>query len=350
MNTQKRIRREIHHAVVRVLLHGVGVMPRRMAQELFALVGHIGHATLDRDRRRVQRHLALAFPELDERARRRLARRVFVELGRNATDVFRGLCRPPGECARLIATVEGERNLERACAGGRGAVVVTGHLGAWELLVAPFVQRGFRVCVIARPLRDPRYQRLIEDLRRRLGVEVVREGETPRALVRALRGGALVGVLIDQNRTSRGVWVELFGRPAWTPTGAAVLARLAGVPLVPMAIRRAGRRHRITIGEPIRVAPDEPGAILAVTAASVKVLEGWIRETPDQWVWMYDRWRGPRVVGARTVRGAARSPGRRPAETPVGTPRVTPGTASPVVPPTAVDVRPAGAVVPEVDD
>lgn len=287
------MRRELYYLLVRGLLWVIGVVPRGVALGLCGALGRLAGRLFARDRARVDRHLELAFPGLEVAARRRLRRRSFVELGRNAADIARMLRHDALELRELLV-VEGEPNLRRACAGGRGVVVVTGHFGAWELLGAAYVQLGWRVYAVARPLKDPRYQRLIGRLRQRLGIEVVLEGRGLRPLVRAIRRGAIVGILFDQARDARGMWVEFFGRPAYTPVGPVELARLAGAALLPASICRSGRGHVVRIDEPIELDWRRPGATREALGRCNAVLEGWIRRDPAQWVWMYDRWRGPR--------------------------------------------------------
>ena len=296
MMTWKRVRRELLHAVVRGLLAVVGRLPRRLALALFGAVGGLAYRLRGRERRQVLENLALAMPELDAPARRRLARQSFVDLGRNAADVCRSLSEDPGRLLERI-DFEGEEHFRAAREGGRGVVAVTAHMGAWELLAASLVQRGARVCVPARPLRDARYQRLIDRLRGRLGVEAYPEGDSLRTLVRAIRDGAVFGLLADQNRDVRGVWVPFFGRPAYTPVGPAEMARLSGVAILPMVIHQVGARHRVQIAPPIELDWRQPGAIEEATRLYTANLESWIRRFPTQWVWMYERWKGPRQSG-----------------------------------------------------
>jgi KDO2-lipid IV(A) lauroyltransferase len=300
MNRWKAMRRALYHQAVVGALAGMRWLPRPAMMALAEAMGRLGYAVRARERSWVQRNLALALPELDEPARDRLARRTFIDLGRNAAEVCRMMWRDPRELLDRV-DVEGEEHLAPILARERGAVVVTGHIGAWELLAGYWVLRGVRVYVAARPLRDPRYQPLIDRLRERLRVNVFPEGTGLRTIVRALRQGDSLGILIDQSRPGsvRGTWAPLFGQPTFTPTGPAEIARLGGVPLMPMAIQMVDGRHRIICGRPIEPDWREPQAIDAAMARCIAALEELIRRAPTQWVWMYDRWNGP----ARTEAG-----------------------------------------------
>jgi KDO2-lipid IV(A) lauroyltransferase len=294
MSWRKRIRRETHLVLVRWLLAVVGRLPRRLVVDAFAALGALAHGLFRRERRLIDTHMAHALPELDGAQREQLVREVFVDLARNAADIARMLHRDPRELLEFVdPPVGGEAELERARAGGRGVVVTTGHFGAWELLAGYYAQRGLPLSVVARPLKDPRYQRLIERLRDRLGVRVFHEGDGMRALVREIRGGGVLGILIDQTRDARGMWIPFLGRPAWTPVGPVELARLARAPLLPVTIHRVGRRHRILMGEAIEPDWSREGAAEEALRRCSAVLEDWVRSYPTQWVWMYDRWEGP---------------------------------------------------------
>jgi Kdo2-lipid IVA lauroyltransferase/acyltransferase len=131
-------------------------------------------------------------------------------------------------------------------------------------------------------------------MRRRFGMEIVYQDESPRKLLRALRDGKIVALLADQDVPRLdGVFVPFFGRPAYTPTGPAALAVASGAELVLAHTLRVGRdRHRLVVTEPIAFdRSDRDRAILEGTRAWCAMLERVIREHPEQWVWMHRRWR-----------------------------------------------------------
>jgi KDO2-lipid IV(A) lauroyltransferase len=285
-----RVRHAAAEVFLRAMVDFAGIAPRASVFVAFGGIGRLGYHLLARDRRRILAHLAQGMPGLDVRGRRRLARRVFVELGRNAADVFRFRRRPASELVQLIDVV-GEEHFAAARAEGRGVVAVTGHLGAWELIPAYFVQQGIPVVVLARPLKYPRLEALLSGLRSRLGVSVVHEGASLRPALRALRSGGALGMVIDQDRRiAAGVWVPFLGRPSWTPTAPAELARRTGAALLPVGIRRVGKRHRITVLPAIQVDWQRPGATAAATAGLRRSIESLLWQCPEQWTWMYNPW------------------------------------------------------------
>jgi KDO2-lipid IV(A) lauroyltransferase len=148
--------------------------------------------------------------------------------------------------------------------------------------------------VVARALDSPALGVWADRLRGRAGVEVVDKRDAVRPVLEALRRGRLVGVLLDQNASRReGVFVPFFGRLASTSRAIAVLALRTETPVVPAFTQRvAGGRHRITI-QPALALPRaaDAAAIEAVTARCTEIIEAAVRATPEQWLWMHDRWR-----------------------------------------------------------
>jgi KDO2-lipid IV(A) lauroyltransferase len=207
------------------------------------------------------------------------------------------LSRGCDDVARYVE-VEGWERVEALRAGraegaqggaGRGVLIVTGHCGNWELLAAAINCRGLGMRVVARALDEPELQDLLVAFRRRFGSESIERGRpgAARELLRALREGAL-GMLIDQDTRVDGVWVPFFGRPAYTPVGAAKVALRPGVAAVPTFIeRRPDGTHLARFLPPLDLPPDETEA----TAAMTRAIEAQIRRRPEQWVWMHRRWR-----------------------------------------------------------
>ena len=174
-------------------------------------------------------------------------------------------------------------------------MLVTGHCGNWEWFNLALGAAGVPMTVAAREVYDPRLDDIVRLLRGRFGGETVLRGQgAGQRLSRALRDGRVLGLLIDQDIETPGAFVEFFGRPAWTPSGAAVLAIRSRRPVVPGYARRLrDGSFRLTF-EPA-IVPPRTGDLEAdaghLTAALTARIEAWIREEPSQWVWMHRRWR-----------------------------------------------------------
>ncbi len=155
---------------------------------------------------------------------------------------------------------------------------------------------GIPMSTVVRRVYDPRLDRVMTDLRSRFGTEVIHRGPSAgRDLLRSLLKNRVLGLLIDQDiRDLTGAFVPFFGRPAWTPTGAATMAIRAERPIVPaFTHRRADGRHIVEVHRPLPF--PESGSteekVHRLTAAATAAIEQQVRKHPEQWVWMHRRWR-----------------------------------------------------------
>jgi len=262
------------HAAVRHL-------PPRLARAVGAGGGALACALLPADRRRAEAQLR-RIPE----DRRPTTRAVFRHLGLCAADA----CTLPRGREQLdaLVRVEGRAFLERPLAAPEGTVWVSAHLGHWELPAVWAAAQGVPVHALFAPIHYPALDRWVRGLRRRHGLHVHRTDRRGlRRAVRVLRDGGHVAVLIDQRLRGRGTWVPFLGTPAWTTTSAARLARASGarVALV-RCVREPDGRYRIRFGPEL-----DPGlGVEDATAEASRLLERAVREHPQQWVWMHDRW------------------------------------------------------------
>jgi KDO2-lipid IV(A) lauroyltransferase len=277
---------------------------RRLGDLAFVLVG---------GRRRVaDRNLARAFPDLPIAARRRLCRRCFQHLGMMLMELAAVLVKP---LERTIAqvTVEGTAQLEAVMKAHGRALVLTGHLGNWELLPAACRLTSYSLTIVARPLDSPTLDAMVTRLREKAGVELVDKRNAVRPVLRALAGGRLVGILLDQNAARHeSVFVPFFGHPASTSRSIAVLALRTGAPVLPIFTWREGSgRHRVSVGAPIHIpqGSESADAIVELTRRCTEAIEEAIRRHPEQWLWMHARWRTrppDEAGGAGATAGAPR--------------------------------------------
>jgi len=291
----KPLRQALVRGGLAALTPALRYLPWRAVLLCGALLGHLACLLQPRRRRRARESLTRALGEtLDRAALRQLERAVFVGLGKNLAELGWALADP----ARVdgLMRIEGEEHLRAALARGQGAVLITGHLGSWELLAAALVRGGFPLSVIAREANDGRVNEFLVGLRRRFGVRTVLRGSAgaARDILRTLKNGEVLGCLIDQDIQVEGVFVDFFGRPAFTPTGPTTLALRGGAPVVLASCwREADGRHRARLEPPLTLdrGPDLAADVARHTAAFTRWLEERIREHPDQWVWIHRRWR-----------------------------------------------------------
>jgi KDO2-lipid IV(A) lauroyltransferase len=259
------------------------------AQRIGSAIGTLGWQVSRRDRSRALAHLAVAFPELDAAARTRLGRASFRHLGTILTECVWLADRGAAEVAAKVELVGWER-IEAARDARRPVVVVSGHCGNWELIHAALNARGLGMAVIARGLDETGLHPSRVDLRARFGTETITRGsaEAARALRSALRATGALALLIDQDTRVESVFVDFFGRPAWTPVGAATIAlRMRATTFPTFSERLPSGTHRVTVEPPLELPTDPVAATQALTAR----IEAQIRRVPEQWVWMHRRWR-----------------------------------------------------------
>jgi KDO2-lipid IV(A) lauroyltransferase len=293
--SEKPLRQALVRGGLAALTPVLRFLPWRAVLLLGAGLGRLACALQPRRRLRAREALVRAFGDhFDGAALRRLERAVFVGLAKNLAEIGWSLADP----ARVdgLMRIEGEEHLRAALARGRGAVLITGHLGSWELLAAALIRAGFPLSVIAREANDGRVNEFLVGLRRRFGVRTVLRGSpgAARDILRTLKNGEVLGCLIDQDTRVEGVFVDFFGRPAFTPTGPTTLALRGGAPVVLASCwREPDGRHRARLEPPLTLdrGPDLAADVARHTATFTAWLEARIREHPDQWVWIHRRWR-----------------------------------------------------------
>jgi len=291
----RRATRGPRNALLARTIHGagrtLGGLPTFLGLGIGRALGMAAYLVLPRPRRLAVEHLGIAFPGLDVRARRRLARSTF----RHAGESFAELALWPRLAEQPeYVVVDGLAALDAAVGAGRGCIAVAAHVGNWELLAAAIAHRGYPLTVVARRVHEERFHHLIARFRTAAGIEILLR-EDPRfwhAMRDALRRGRIVALLIDQDTHGAGVFVPFFGRPAHTPPGAALLALRGRVPVITAFIqRRPGGGHLIRMAAVPLGEGNGRGRVTALTARFTAAIEGQIRRAPAEWVWWHERWR-----------------------------------------------------------
>lgn len=264
----------------------------RLLVALGAAVGLLAYA-LGVRRRIALEGLARAFPALDDRGRRALARQAYRQLGVSVAEIVLSRRVADADLERVVR-FEGFERYEAARALGKGVVVAVAHFGNWELLGRACARRGVPLTVITRTLRG-RANRAFLAARREGGMRDIPDKGSSAAAVALLRRGETLGIAVDQNmRPSRGVFVDFFGESACTTPAAAVLSLRCGAPLLAaFPVREADGTHRVLVVGPFVPPPGAKGhaAVLAVTQAVTRAVEDVVRAHPDHWLWLHRRWK-----------------------------------------------------------
>jgi len=289
------MRKYLEYAVVRALVALLGNLPRPVARGLGAGVGALAHLSLRRLSTVGLRNLQLAFPEKSAADRQRILRRLYRNLGWLLAE-FCQMPRYTRDNTQRFLRYEGLENFLAAQSRGKGVLIVTGHLGAWELSSFYHSLRGHPMSIVIRRLDNPRVDRLVNSIRCLHGNRVLHKDDFARGLLAAMRNGETVGILMDTNMTPpQGVFVPYFGRPAYTASGLARVALKTGAAVLPgfMLWEEAERKYILRFGEeiPLISTGNDEADALANTARFTAVIEAWVRRYPDQWLWVHRRWK-----------------------------------------------------------
>lgn len=240
-------------------------------------------------------HLGLAFSgEMSMREILAMSKEVFRMLGKNAGDVLRARkVKTMKDLDRFLVT-HGIENFDVATAKGKGVIFLTCHLGAFDIQITNMALRGLKPNIIGTPLKDERLNELLFDYRNAYGAVAVERGKETLRLIKALKTGGSVAILIDQDTKVKSRFVNFFGMKAATPVGAAILAMKTGAAVVPTYIFLGddGMQHMHILPEiPTVLTGDEEGDMVANTQNYTAFIEEQVRAHPTQWVWMHERWK-----------------------------------------------------------
>jgi KDO2-lipid IV(A) lauroyltransferase len=290
-------------AVVWLFVHGVRLLPRRLARAVGAAIAGLAFHGLGRLRKVGIRNLELAFPEKTAAEREVILRSVYRNLGYLLAE----FCKMPGytaDGASRFIRYEGLDNFVRARERGKGVLVLTGHLGAWELSSFYHSLMGMPMGMVIRRLDNPLVDAFVNRIRCLHGNRVIHKDDFARGLIASMRAGETVGILMDTNMTPpQGVFVPFFGVAACTASGMARIAAKTEAAVVPgfLLWEESEQRYVLRFGEELEVVHTGDAEKDAVenTARFTAAIEGYVRRYPAQWLWMHRRWktRPPGEVG-----------------------------------------------------
>jgi len=289
------MRQRFEYAIVWVLVKTLGALPRSMARAVAIAVGTTIYVLHSRLRRTGLRNLELAFPEKSPSERRQILRGVFASLGRQLAEV----CRFPKYTLENVDDAmiyDGFENYDEGRKRGRGVLYLTAHFGGWELSSFVHSLHGHPMRIVVRPLDNPYIDRLINHYRTLHGNTTFGKETFARGLLAAMKARECVGILMDTNMTPpQGIFVDYFGHQACTASGLARVALRTDAAVVPaFSIWDTKlKKYRLRFDPPvelIRTGNDEAD-IVGNTERFTKVIEGFARRYPDQWLWVHRRWK-----------------------------------------------------------
>jgi len=282
------------YAALRAFAWLLGLMSWRVATNLAGSIGTLFYSPLGIRRRVAEKQIAAAFPELSSREVERVARESYRHLARVAAETLLFSRLDGAGILSHMSGIDGLEHFERQRAEGKGAIVLTGHVGNWEIGGAATAASGIPIDVVVRLMGNPLFDEYLTSARHNLGMTVVRDRDAVRHTARALREGHVVAFLIDQSGLHiASSFVNFFGRPAKTPRGPAVLAIRLGAPVFfGVSLRQPDGRYHLHVRELVTERTgDTDRDVEAILNAYSRTLEYFVRAAPEQYFWQHRRWK-----------------------------------------------------------
>jgi len=289
----KKIRYELEYAAVKSILALVNLIPYRLALILGDIIGFLGFSIFGIRRKVTLTNLKNSFEaQYFDSEYRSIGLRAYCNIAKSMIEygLFPSLKKKG--LAKFIR-LEGRENLEAIKKMGKGAVMVTGHFGSWELMGALLATENWPIDYLVGEQHNLKVNALMNRHRTMFGIGLIELGVAARGVFKAVKNGRLVCMLSDQDAGSDGVIVQFLGRPASTPKGPAAFSLKTGAPLACGFIVREGLRQKIVIEPPIEIelSGDKAEDIKRLTQAYTSILERYIRQYPDHWFWPHRRWK-----------------------------------------------------------
>lgn len=278
---------------VRLIGFFVSRLPRSVTLTIGGRLGALIFWLASQQRELACEHLRSSLGWTDEHQIRAIAKRCFENLGKNVLE-FMQFPRMNSKQIQQFVSFQGIQHVEEALAEGKGAIILTGHFGNWELLAASISATIAPLTPIVRKLRSSRLNALVSSYRTHAGYATIDRDTGIRHALRCLKRNELLGIVADVDTSVSGVFVDFFGRPAYTPYSPVAIALKTGAPVLPtFIIRQSDGSHRAIIEPPLvlqRTNIKEKDLVIN-TQRFTKIIESYIRRYPAQWIWMHRRWK-----------------------------------------------------------
>lgn len=279
------------------------MLPRRLLIFIGRQLGKLSYQLFPSEKKKTIIHLSQAFPEKSLEDISRISRDVFINIGMNFAELI-WLPRMKKKHIDRIIEFEGLSILEKLKKRNRPVMIITGHIGNWELLAAAASFKGYPSAVIARRQNNSWINNKIIKMRKKWNVETIlrEEDGSSRKILKVLKNGGFLATLMDQDTKIDSVFVNFFGRKAYTPSGPAAISLRSGCEVVIAYIHRnKSLKHQVKFRyvTPIVSTGHREEDIVNRTQQYTSMLEEAIRESPEQWVWMHKRWKTQQITAKK---------------------------------------------------
>ena len=292
---QVTLRERLESFALRSVVAMIGVLPRSAARAVGAGIGAVAWKLVRRLREVGMRNLEMAFPAKTDAERAMILRGVYRSLGWQMGE----FCKMSGYTEKHASEFIRYDGLERYLAArekGKGVLVLTGHLGAWELSSFYHSLMGYPMSLVIRRLDNPLVDAFVNRIRCLHGNRVIHKDDFARGLLTSMSRGETVGILMDTNMTPpQGVFVPYFGVEACTASGMARVALHSGAAVLPgfLVWEAEEKKYVLRFGEELELirTGDSAEDIVANTALFTATIEAYVRRYPEQWLWVHRRWK-----------------------------------------------------------
>jgi KDO2-lipid IV(A) lauroyltransferase len=308
MSKLKQIRKNIKYSLlvvaIKVLLVVIRILPRKVSMQMAAGLGAFVFRLMKEERTKTINNLTIAYGEEKSAPEiAAMAREVWINLGKSGVEFAIKMNQDDPEEFFKDLEVSGSEYLHEAIENGKGALVMISHMGCWEGTALGVPMLGLPAYAIGKRLGNEKLNNLLFESRGKKGVQTLPRGSSYKTILRTLAENNAIGILIDQDTDVRGTFVDFYGKPAYTPIGAAMLAMDSGAPVLPMFyIKKPDDTYAFIIESeiPLAMTGNRKQDMEENTRRFHAVIEKYIKQYPTQWVWMHNRWKtSPEMVEER---------------------------------------------------
>lgn len=260
-------------------------LPLKFVYFIAVILADLHYFFIGVDRVSVESNLRIILPQKPDKELHRISRMVFRNFAKYLADFFR-FEKLDLEYIKKNIKLENMHYFDQALAKGKGVVVLTAHLGNWELGGVVIAQLGYPFWAVALPHKDKKVNAFFDTQRNSKGVKVIAMGKAVRSCISEIRNNHMVALVGDRDFTEKGIVIDFFGKPAHFPEGPAALSLMTGAPIVPgFMLRNPDDSFTLRIEKPIEFSAgtDKNKDLAQLVFLYKKVFEEYIRNYPQQW-------------------------------------------------------------------
>ncbi len=293
-NLKKKIIRDLIYYFALIFIFFMKFINYDFLVKIGGFLGYLFFAISKKDKSLILENLKTAFPDKNKNELLTLKNHIGKNLGKSLFEFLAFNNLSYEKFSQLFEVNDSDlKRLDDALKQNRGVLLLTAHFGNWELFGAYLASRGYPINVIAKKIYDSRLNDILVNIRAKKGVKTLLRSESTRDMIKMLKNNETLAILIDQDTKVDGCFVDFFDKKAYTPTGAAVLARKYNSIVLPLFIRRTkNNRHILEIDEAIELTISEnyEDDIIKNTQKFTEKIEEKIKQFPEQWIWIHKRW------------------------------------------------------------